>query len=93
MSEDEGETWTLHGDIRLTEDDDYHGWTENNIAELADGRIAMIIRADRLGGVLYYAESSDAGRTWPTFARKTDIPNPGSKATLYSLGGDCRAAA
>ena len=46
----------------------------------------MIIRADRLGGVLFYAESTDGGKTWPAFARKTAIPNPGSKATLYPLG-------
>lgn len=88
MSGDGGETWTEHGSIRLTDDDDYHGWAENNIVELEDGRIAMIIRADRLGGVLYYAESTDGGRTWPEFAKKTAIPNPGSKATLYSLGGN-----
>ena len=74
--------------MRLTADDRYHGWAENNLAELNDGRIAMIIRADRLGGVLYYAESKDGGKTWPEFAVKTDIPNPGSKATLYPLGGD-----
>ena len=48
----------------------------------------MIVRADRLGGVLYYAESKDGGRTWPEYAKKTTIPNPGSKATLYGLGGD-----
>ncbi len=88
ISEDGGRTWAEHGDIRLTEDDSYHGWAENNIVELADGRIAMIIRGDRLGGVLWYAESSDGGKTWPEFAVKTDIPNPGSKATLYGLGGD-----
>jgi predicted neuraminidase len=88
MSSDGGKTWTEHGSIRITTDDRYHGWAENNIVELADGRIAMIIRADRLGGVLFYAESKDGGQTWPEFATKTDIPNPGSKATLYSLGGD-----
>ncbi len=88
MSEDGGKTWTEHGDIRLSEDDDYHGWAENNIVELADGRIGMIIRADRLGGVLHYAESIDGGRTWPEFAKPTTIPNPGSKATLYGLGGN-----
>ncbi len=88
MSNDGGKTWTEHGNIRLTEDDRYFGWAENNLAELSDGRIAMIIRADRLGGVLYYAESKDGGRTWPEFATKSDIPNPGSKATLYPLGGD-----
>ncbi|MEX2579580.1 MAG: exo-alpha-sialidase [Verrucomicrobiales bacterium] len=88
MSEDGGKTWAEHGDIRISNDDDYHGWAENNIVELMDGRIAMIIRADRLGGVLHYAESTDGGRTWPEFATRTEIPNPGSKATLYGLGGD-----
>jgi acetyl esterase/lipase len=91
ISGDGGKTWSEHGNIRLTQDDQYFGWAENNLAERADGRIAMIIRADRLGGVLYYAESPDGGKTWPEFARKTDIPNPGSKATLYSLGGDAVA--
>jgi hypothetical protein len=88
MSADGGKTWTEHGDIRLTEDDRHHAWAENNIVELADGRIAMIIRADGLGGVLCCAESTDGGSTWPEFAHKTDIPNPGSKATLYGLDGD-----
>ncbi|MDF1755348.1 MAG: sialidase family protein [Verrucomicrobiales bacterium] len=91
MSSDGGKTWTEHGNVRISPDDNYYGWAENNIVELADGRIAMIIRADRLGGVLYYAESTDGGRTWPDFARKTEIPNPGSKATLYPLGGDAVA--
>ena len=88
ISDDDGRTWAVHGSIRLTQDDHYHGWAEPNIVELADGTIAMIIRGDRLGGVLHYAESRDGGRTWPAFTRKTDIPNPGSKATLYGLGGD-----
>jgi hypothetical protein len=88
ISEDDGKTWSEHGDIRLTPDDHYHGWAENSPAELGDGRIAMIIRGDALGGVLYYAESTDGGQTWPEFASITKVPNPGSKATLYSLGGD-----
>jgi hypothetical protein len=91
MSSDGGQTWTEHGDIRITKDDRYSGWPEGNIAELSDGRIAMIIRADGLGGVLYQAVSQDGGRTWPAFASKTEIPNPGSKATLYPLGGDAVA--
>lgn len=85
ISADDGRTWTEHGNIRLTENDNYFGWAENNLAELDGGRIGMIIRADRLGGVLYYAESKDGGRTWPDMAVKTDIPNPGSKATLHML--------
>jgi hypothetical protein len=91
MSADGGTTWTEHGDIRISKDDAYHGWAENNIVELGDGRIAMIIRADRLGGVLHHAESKDGGRTWPEFAVRSDIPNPGSKATLHPLGGDAVA--
>jgi hypothetical protein len=91
MSADGGKTWTEHGNIRLSLDDSYRGWAENNIVEMRDGRIAMIIRADKLGGVLYYAESTDGGRTWPELAVKTSIPNSGSKATLYALGGDAFA--
>ena len=88
ISSDGGQTWTEHGDIRITTNDRYHGWAESNLAELGDGRIAMIIRADGLGKVLFSAESNDGGKTWPEFAVKSDIPNPGSKATLYPLGGD-----
>jgi predicted neuraminidase len=88
ISADGGNSWTEHGNIKLTDDDRYHGWAEPSIVELADGKIAMVIRADRLGGVLYYAESPDGGITWPDIAVKTDIPNPGSKASLFSLGGD-----
>lgn len=91
MSADGGRTWTEHGNIRLTPNDRYHGWAENNIVELSDGRVVMIIRADGLGGVLFQAESRDGGRTWPDYAGVTRIPNPGSKATLYPLGGDAVA--
>ncbi|MDR3405472.1 MAG: sialidase family protein [Chthoniobacter sp.] len=88
ISSDGGKTWSEHGDIRLTPNDRYFGWAENNIVELSSGHIGMIIRADKLGGVLYYAESKDGGNTWPEFASVTTVPNPGSKATLYPLGGD-----
>lgn len=90
-SQDDGKSWSLFGDIRLTEDDSYTGWAENNIVELSNGTIKMMIRGDRLGGVLYTAESRDGGSTWPAFAKRTLIPNPGSKATLYGLGGDAVA--
>jgi hypothetical protein len=91
VTADGGRTWEEYGNIRLTQDDRYHGWAENNIVELSGGRISMIIRGDRLGGVLYSAESLDGGKTWPEAAVKTDIPNPGSKATLYPLGNDAVA--
>ncbi len=86
ISRDGGRTFTEHGNVRLTPNERYHGWAENNIMEIAPGRIAMIIRGDRLGGMLYYAESQDGGETWPEYAKVTEIPNPGSKATLYDLG-------
>ncbi|MCA9069576.1 MAG: exo-alpha-sialidase [Planctomycetaceae bacterium] len=87
ISKDDGKTWSVYGDIRTSPDDNYRGWAEPNIVELADGSISMLIRADRLGGVLYRADSHDGGKTWSK-AYMSDIPNPGSKATLYSLGGD-----
>ena len=88
ISADAGQTWSEHGDIRLTADDNYHGWAESNVVELSDGRIAMMIRGDGLGGMLWSAESRDGGRSWPALATRTGVPNPGSKATLYGLGGD-----
>lgn len=87
MSADGGQTWTEHGNIRLTPNDRYFGWAENNIVELSGNHVSMILRADGLGGILYRADSRDGGRTWPEFAGVTSIPNPGSKATLYPLGG------
>ncbi|MBU0607678.1 MAG: glycoside hydrolase [Armatimonadetes bacterium] len=84
VSEDGGATWTIHGDIRLSDDPTYHAWAEPTIVELSDGRIAMLIRADGKG-CLYRADSTDGGLTWPEFAEPTDIPNPGSKATLLGL--------
>jgi predicted neuraminidase len=88
ISKDGGESWTEHGNIRLTPNDRYFGWAENDLFEHGDGRISMIIRGDALGGMLYRAESKDGGVTWPEFASITSIPNPGSKATLYALGGE-----
>jgi predicted neuraminidase len=88
ISSDNGKTWTEHGNIRLTPNSHYFGWAENDLFEHPDGRITMVIRADGLGGMLYKAESKDGGLTWPEFASPTPIPNPGSKTTLYNLGGD-----
>jgi len=84
VSEDGGESWVSHGMIRLSDDPEYHAWAEPTIAELHDGRLAMLIRADGKG-CLYRADSPDGGLTWPEFAEPTDIPNPGSKATLLGL--------
>ncbi len=57
-------------------------WSEPTIAELSDGRVAMLIRVTR--DVLWYSESSDGGCTWSEF-RPTDIPNPSCKPKLIPL--------
>ncbi len=88
ISSDGGATWSEHGNIRLTPNSRYFGWAENDLFEHPDSRITMVIRGDGLGGMLYKAESKDGGKTWPEFASTTPIPNPGSKTTLYNLGGD-----
>lgn len=88
ISSDQGKTWTEHGNIRLTPNSRYFGWAENDLFEHPDGSITMVIRADGLGGLLYKAVSKDGGKTWPEFASITQIPNPGSKTTLYPLGGN-----
>lgn len=84
ISTDGGESWACHGSVRLSDDATYHAWAEPTIVELSDGTVAMLIRADGKG-CLYRADSTDGGRTWPEFATPTDIPNPGSKATLLAV--------
>ena len=78
ISRDEGHTWTRSAEIGPT-----YGWAENNVVELSDGRLTMLIRADRTG-YLKRSESVDRGRTWSPPA-STDIPNPGSKFRLHRL--------
>ena len=85
ISNDGGQTYEAHGWIRISDDDEYRGWAEPNVVELADGTLVMMIRADKLGGVLFRADSTDGGKTWSE-AYRTDIPNPGSKVRLLALG-------
>lgn len=56
---------------------------ENQIAELSDGSLAMLIRAD-MTNCLWRSNSFDKGSTW-TEPFKTDIPNPGSKFLIINL--------
>ncbi len=78
ISGDQGRTWRRSEDTGPTA-----GWAENNVVELSDGRLVMLIRADRTGR-LVRSESSDRGRSWSTCA-PTDIPNPGAKFRLHRL--------
>lgn len=91
VSRDNGETWSEYGNIRLSKDDLYYGWAEPSLAQTGDQEFVLLIRADFLGGVLYSARSRDGGKTWPEYAEPTDIPNPGSKVTSYSLSGNAVA--
>jgi predicted neuraminidase len=78
ISDDAGRTWTKSVSIGPTA-----GWAENNIVELSDGRLVMLIRADRTG-CLRRSESIDRGRKWSP-PERANIPNPGSKFRLYRL--------
>lgn len=76
ISSDNGQNWTVSGGITGA-----NGWAENNVVELSGGSMAMLIRSDG-DGCLLRSDSTDRGRTW-TAPRRTDIPNPGSKARLH----------
>lgn len=58
-------------------------WTEPTLAQLSDGRLAMLLRVDG-SGCLWRSESKDQGRTWSEAVR-TDIPNPGNKPKLIPI--------
>jgi hypothetical protein len=78
--------FTRYGRIHhLTPDGDIPSvpFFENQIAELSDGTLVMLIRAD-MTNRLWRSESDDRGRTW-TDPVKTDIPNPGSKPLIINL--------
>lgn len=77
ISDDGGCTWTKSNSIGPIS-----GWAENNVVELSDGRLVMLIRADR--GCLLRSESEDRGRTWSP-PENAGIPNPGSKFRLHRL--------
>ncbi len=61
---------------------------ELHAVEAANGTIIAQIRnhSDANKSWTLQSESKDGGKTWPEFASLTDIPNPGSKATIYHLG-------
>lgn len=78
-SDDEGRSWKrsspdLEAPVR--------GAMEPGVAELADGRLLMIIRTST--GYIYRSWSGDKGATWSK-AEQTDIVSPESPATLKVL--------
>lgn len=76
ISSDQGRTWQVSAGVEGAK-----GWAENNVVELRDGSMAMLIRSDG-DGCLLRTDSRDRGRTWSE-PRRTEIPNPGSKARLH----------
>ncbi|TBL70538.1 exo-alpha-sialidase [Paenibacillus thalictri] len=84
ISRDNGKTWDAHGGISI--DLPNWNWAENNVVELSDGRMVMLIRADRTS-MLYRSDSADGGRTWSE-AYPSGIVNAGTKLRLFRLKDD-----
>ena len=83
---DDFASFTPHGRVcKETPDAETPGipFFENAIAELSDGALSMLVRADTTNR-LWRTDSQDGGRTWSE-VRPTDIPNPGSKPRLINL--------
>lgn len=84
ISSDNGKTWEMRGGVHL--EFPYWNWAENNVVELRDGRMVMLIRADRTS-VLYRSDSADGGRTWSE-PYPSGIVNAGAKLRLFRLKDD-----
>ncbi len=85
ISDDRGVSWKKYSCPAFAQQGDsgYDWvWSEPTIAELSDGRVAMLIRVTK--DVLWYSESKDKGETWSEFV-PTDIPNPSCKVKLLNL--------
>jgi predicted neuraminidase len=79
-SSDNGESWRQVGEIVTPLP---HQNVQPSAVEGVDGRILCIMRNTGQGW-LWYAESSDAGRSWST-AADAGFANPGSPAMLLRL--------
>jgi hypothetical protein len=77
--DDTASTWQRHGLINNRP----LGLIEPTVAEMSDGRLVMLMRAE-WGGFLWRADSEDGGITWSD-AWQTDIPNAGSLVHLLRL--------
>lgn len=94
-SRDQGKSYEKHEACRMDMSDGWI-WSEPTLAELSDGRIAMLLRQHggfykdgtprENGGVLCRCDSEDGGRTWGE-VYLTDIPNPANKPRLFMLDG------
>ena len=82
VSTDNGKNYTRYGRMELP----LPPLWETNCVEVSPGHIKMYMRADSpQTGFLALSESFDYGRTW-TAPVLTDIPNPGTKVTAFTVG-------
>jgi hypothetical protein len=77
--DDTATTWQHHGLVNNRP----LGLIEPTVAEMSDGRLVMLMRAE-WGGFLWRSDSADGGITWSD-AWQTDIPNAGSLVHLLRL--------
>ena len=78
ISTDKGQTWQLHGDIKVPGP----GQGEPMIVEESDSNLWMLIRAS--GKRIWESTSTDGGRTWSE-GRPTGIVNPKTRFYLRRL--------
>lgn len=83
ISDDNGKTYEKHCASQMDMSQNWI-WAEPTLAELSDGRIAMLMRKCE-SGYLWYTESADGGKSWSQTV-KTDIPNPSNKPKLIKFG-------
>jgi len=67
VSDDEGKTWKQSNELDIGGSGSHGGAMEATLAELADGRVYMLIRTVK--GWFWEAYSDDGGLTWRDFVR------------------------
>ncbi len=84
VSDDQGKTWKASNllDMETTDSGDHGGTMEGTVAELADGRLYILLRTTR--GWFWEAFSSDGGLTWEGLAQ-SKIPSSTCCGTLARL--------
>ena len=82
VSDDEGKTWRASNTLELGGRGSHDGAMEATVAELADGRLYMLIRTTR--GWFWEATSIDGGLTWKGL-RKSGIQSSTCCGTLCRL--------
>lgn len=72
ISEDDGETWNVFGNVKAPQ-----GVIQPTVVELKSGKLLMYMRTGGSGGFIWMSTSEDNGRTWSK-ASATTLKNPNS---------------